>query len=372
MTNIQPSAEARIDLPGMLPEELSLLVADMGEPAYRADQLFSWIHEKDTPEISAMTDLPATFREELARRTNGIGLKRISERQSTKDGTAKFLFEVAGAGFVESVLIREGGRRTACLSSQVGCPLDCKFCATGRMGLKANLSAAQILDQLRHLNQHAMAEGGERVTNVVMMGMGEPLLNYDNLVRALRLMKLKGKSGIGGRRITVSTAGYVPGIRKLMDEDLNVGLAISLNATTDASREQIMPINRKFKIDSLLAAAKDYFDKRGRRVTLEYVLLDRLNDTDDDARRLSQLTRGLTCKINLIPYNELSLGSEGADVPTFRRPPRQRVDQFTQLLQRLSKNTITLRESKGRDIDAACGQLFHEKGPLVTAPDKER
>ena len=345
----------------MLPEELRELVADMGEAPYRANQLLSWIHEKETFDIAAMTDLPALFRQELAKRTGTSDLKPISQRVSPRDGTAKFLFEVPGAGFVESVLIREGSRRTACLSSQVGCPLDCKFCATGRMRLKANLTAAQIIDQLRQLNEHAEAHGGERVTNVVMMGMGEPLLNYDNLVRALRLMKLKGKTGIGGRRITVSTAGYVPGIHKLTEEDLNVGLAISLNATTDAIRAQIMPINRKFGIDSLLDAAKAYFERRGRRVTFEYVLLDGFNDSEEDAHRLSQLTRGITCKINLIPYNELSGEAGSAGGPIFRRPPGERIAQFVGILQRQSPNTVTLRESKGRDIDAACGQLFHDR-----------
>ena len=364
MANIQTPAEGCIDLKCLLPEELSEYVAGLGEPPYRADQLFDWIHAKDALVFSEMTDLPATFRAELARRARISSVRQVSLRESGEDGTAKFLFEVGNARRVESVLIREGKRRTACLSSQVGCPLDCTFCATGRMGLEANLSAAQILDQLAHINRYAQRRD-ERVTNVVMMGMGEPLLNYDNVVRAIRLMRLRGRSGIGGRRITVSTAGYLPGIRKLAEEDLNVGLAISLNATTDETRAQIMPITRKYGIADLTAAARTYFDRRGRRVTFEYVLLDGVNDEEEDAHRLSSLTADVPCKINLIPYNELGSTDEAAPGrPVFRRPPMERIDRFVRVLKSGSSKTVTLRESRGRDIDAACGQLFYNRSQL--------
>jgi len=350
----------RTDLKSLLPEELRDLVARLGQPRYRADQLYGWLHDRGAAGFDEMTNLPKAFRQDLAATAYITRLHVVERRDSGRGKAAKFLFDVGDGLQVEAVLIREAGRRTACLSSQVGCPLDCRFCATGRMGFRRNLSASQIIDQLHHIRA-AAAESDERVSNVVMMGMGEPLINYDNVVRALRLMRLEDGPAVGGRRITVSTAGYLPGIRRLADDDLNVGLAISLNATTDEVRSRIMPINRKYPIASLLDAASEYFDKRGRRVTFEYVLLDGITDADEDAARLADLTRPVPCKINLIPYNEL-----GDHVPAgdgshaeFRRPPRERVRRFEQVLTARTQRTVTLRDSQGRDIDAACGQLYH-------------
>ena len=348
------------DLKGLLEQELQELAIELGEPAYRGRQLYSWIHERGVDEFSAMTDLPARFRSQL---TSGFRVSKLrqTERRESAEGTAvKFLFELPGIGHVEAVLISDGDRRTACLSSQVGCPLDCQFCATGKMGFRRNLTAAQIVDQFLELGRYA-SERQERVTNVVMMGMGEPLLNYDNLVQALRIMRVEKGPYIGGRRITVSTAGYVPGIRRLADDDLNVGLAISLNATTDELRSQLMPINRKYPIAELLAAAADYFRRRGRRVTYEYVLMAGVTDSDEDARRLADLTRDGVCKINLIPYNELTPApGSGSPEEYFRRPSDERVDKFREIVALRSPHTVTLRLSRGRDIDAACGQLYRE------------
>ncbi|HIC69128.1 MAG TPA: 23S rRNA (adenine(2503)-C(2))-methyltransferase RlmN, partial [Candidatus Latescibacteria bacterium] len=273
------------DLKGMLPQELQELAIELGERAYRGRQLYSWIHERGVDELSAMTDLPASFRRQLASSSRVSRLGQTERREAAEGTAVKFVFHMPGARHVEAVLISDGDRRTACLSSQVGCPLDCQFCATGRMGFLGNLTAAQIVDQFLELCRYASARG-ERVTNVVMMGMGEPLLNYDNLVQALRIMRVETGPSIGGRRITVSTAGYVPGIRRLAADDLNVGLAISLNATTDELRSQLMPINRKYPIAELLAAAEEFFSRRGRRVTYEYVLMAGVTDTDEDARRL--------------------------------------------------------------------------------------
>lgn len=342
---------SRIDLKGLLPHELSRLVGRMGQQQYRAGQLASWIYGKGTTDLDEMTDLSKPFREALKKLAWVSNLREVERRESPTDRTIKFLFALPTGECIESVMIEDGDRRTACLSSQVGCALDCKFCATGRMGFIRNLSPGQIIDQLIRLNQ-ALRKRGERVTNVVMMGMGEPLLNYENVVRALRLMRLDPGPGIGGRKITVSTAGYLPGIRKLARENLNVGLAISLNATTDSERELLMPIGRGYKIADLLDAAREFYDLRGRRVTFEYVLLDGVNDADEDAVRLALLTRDLPCKINLIPYNEL-----GGHSP-YRRPPKQRISRFQQLLKERSSASITLRESRGRDISAACGQLY--------------
>lgn len=360
------SALNLIDLKGMLPEELTDLVIRSGEAPYRAQQLLSWLYEKDVSNLDGMTNLPQAWRTFMADEVRITRLKELTRRESAVDGTVKFLFEIPGSTSVESVLISDGSRRTACLSSQVGCPLDCTFCATGKMGFKGrNLTSGEIVDQLLRINAWASCRQ-ERVTNVVMMGMGEPLLNYDNVTRALRVMRLEGL-GVGGRRITVSTAGYVPGIQKLsMEKDLNVGLAISLNATTDEQRSQIMPINKKYPIAQLIGAARDYFERIGRRVTFEYVLMAQVTDSDDDASRLAELTCDIPCKINLIPYNELGEHeSLGAGEAVFRRPPLERVRSFRQVLEQrtIPSRTVTLRESRGRDIDAACGQLYREPVP---------
>ena len=347
------------DLKAMLPAELDELVSELGQPAYRTQQILDWLHVKGAREIAQMSNLSKSLRSLLSERTRITSLLEVDRQESATGEAVKFLFELPTGQRVESVLIVDGDRRTVCLSSQVGCSLDCKFCATGRMGLIANLQAGQIVDQLLQVSLYAR-ERGERVTNVVMMGMGEPLLNYDQVVRALRLMRLQEGVGLGGRKITVSTAGYVPGIRKLVAEDLNVGLAISLNATTDEIREKLMPINRKYKIADLLEAARNFFDRRGYRVTFEYVLMAGLTDLDEDALRLAKLTRDTPCKINLIPYNELE--EDGL----YRRPSRRRLDQFYRLL-RDSGTEFTVRESRGRDIDAACGQLYHQQEKVRTA-----
>ena len=359
-----------VDLKGLLPDELRALVGQMGQPSYRVDQLLSWIYDRGVVDLDEMTDLSKQFRGELKQIAWISRLREVACQESGDDQTLKFLFELPDGERIESVLIVEGKRRTACLSSQVGCALGCAFCATGRMGFVGHLSAAHIIDQLLQMGR-TMEARGERVTNVVMMGMGEPLLNYDQVVRAIRLMRLERGPCIGGRKITVSTAGYLPGIQRLAREGLNVGLAISLNATTDAVREQIMPINRKYRIADLLGAAGEYFKLCGRRVTFEYVLLKGVTDADEDALRLAALTREVPCKINLIPYNEL-----GPDRP-FRRSSSTRFARFRQLLEARASVAVTVRESKGRDIDAACGQLYaagkkseEEREPAMAAGER--
>ncbi len=344
----------RVDLRGLTREELAGLVAELGEKPYRGRQLWSWIHDRGAADFAAMTDLPRSFRERLEERASVAGMS-LQERVGSPAGKAvKFLFEVPGGGLVEAVYISDGTRRTACLSSQVGCPLDCRFCATAKMGFLSNLGAGEIVDQFLQLQDFARSLG-ERVTHIVMMGMGEPLLNYDQVVRALRIIRSR-EGGIGGRRITVSTAGYVPGIRRLADEDLNVGLAISLNATDDETRTRLMPINRKFPIAELLEAGRLYYQRRGRRVTFEYVLMAGVTDSDRDAVRLASLSRQLPCKINLIPYNELSELPPGEEA--FERPSRLRVRRFAELVRANTETAVTVRESRGGDIDAACGQLY--------------
>ncbi len=345
--------DQRVDLKGLLPDEVDALMSDLGQASYRTRQIFDWIYAKGVGQVNEMTNLSKAFRAELDQVAYISRLREVMRRESPTGEAVKFLFELPRGERVESVLIIDGARRTVCLSSQVGCPLDCKFCATGRMGLMRNLSAGEIIDQLLQVELYARGRG-ERVTNVVMMGMGEPLLNYDPVVRALKLMRLEQGVGLGGRRITVSTAGYVPGIRRLAREDLNVGLAISLNATTDEIRERIMPINRRFKIADLLAVAEEFFQLRGYAVTFEYVLMAGLTDADEDAKRLMSLAATVPCKINLIPYNELGEDSQ------FHRPSRRRLERFYHILEE-GGTAFTVRESRGGDIDAACGQLFHQQ-----------
>ncbi len=342
-----------VDLKDLLPEELTALVEGLGHEPYRAGQLMSWVHARGTTDLDDMTDLSKSFREQLKQRVQVTGLRLTSTVSSNADCATKFLFQLRDGLHVESVLMREGSRVTACLSSQVGCPLGCTFCATAKMGFVRNLRAAEIVDQLIQMQRLALEQHG-RVTNVVMMGMGEPLLNYDPLVRSLRIMRQEQGLAIGGRKTTVSTAGYVPGIRRLAREGLNVGLAISLNGTTDPLRSTIMPINRKFDIDQLVAAAGEYFDLTGRRVTFEYVLMEGLTDSDADAARLAGLSRRVPCKINLIPYNQFEPSDD------YRRPTPDRIRLFRDILTGSTRVAVTIRESKGRDVLAACGQLYHQ------------
>lgn len=343
--------EQGVELKGMMPDELEAFVADMGLPAFRARQIAAWIYNRGLTDFAGMTDLSKALREALAGRARILDLHVAARRPSPSGETVKYLFGLPDGRTVESVLMRDGRRRTLCVSSQVGCPLDCRFCATGRMGLVRNLSAAEILDQLLVVRRELVAAGDD-LTNVVLMGMGEPMLNYDNVVRAVRLMNLDYGPAVGIRRITLSTAGHVPGILRLADEGLKIGLAISLNATTDAQRSQIMPINRRWPIADLMAAVRAYRRKVDRRVTFEYVMLHGFNDTDEDVRRLIRLVAHIGCKINVIPWNPI-------DAEGFRRPPEAAVDRFVGALA-AAHLTVTVRYSKGTDIAAGCGQLYQE------------
>jgi len=339
----------RVDLKGMLPEELESFVSSFGKEKYRSKQLIAWIYRKGVNDFEAMTDLSKSFREELRRsaRVSSLEVERVAS--SPDMDTSKFLFRLEDGLKVEGVLIYDDNRSTACLSSQVGCPLGCRFCATGAMGLLRNLRAAEIVDQLLQIRKVAR---DNRVTNVVFMGMGEPLLNYGELIRAIRLMQLEGGISLGSRKITVSTAGIVPGIERLSQEGLGIGLAVSLNATTDGVRDMIMPINRKYPLRELLKAIHRFCKTSRRRVTFEYVLIKGLNDSDADARRLADIALSFPAKVNLIPLNPVP-GSK------FRRPSPERVLRFQEIL--WAKNlTAIVRESKGDDIAAACGQLYTE------------
>ncbi len=337
-----------VNLMGMTLEEIEEFIQGLGKERYRARQLFRWIYRKGATDFGVMTDLSKSFREELSRIARIGGVREVRRLVSEDRTAAKFLFRLEDGAYVESVLIRDDDRRTVCLSSQVGCPLRCRFCATGQMGFHRNLTAGEIVGQLLHVRR-VLWEDGEDLTNVVLMGMGEPLLNYDQVLKAVRLIRHEMGIALGARRITLSTAGVVPGIERLAGEGVPLGLAISLNATDDATRTELMPINRKYPIGVLIRAAKDFARTYKRRITFEYVLIHGVNDSLGDALRLADLLRGIPCKVNLIPYNPIP------DAP-FRRPPMEQVLRFQEVL--LSHHyTATLRDSRGRDIQAACGQL---------------
>lgn len=339
-----------LDLVGLSRGDVEDLMAELGQPRYRGRQVFHWVQSRRAANVGLMTDLSQVLRSELAERAR-VSRPVILRAQRALDGTRKYLLQLADGEEVESVLIPDEGRLTACISSQVGCPLACRFCLTGLMGLRRNLTAAEITGQVLLLQD--MLEGGERISNIVLMGMGEPLLNFEQVERALRILSDEHGASFSPRRITVSTAGHIPGIQKLAASDLGVNLAVSFSATTDAVRSQIMPINRRWPIAELLAACRAYPLPRRRRLTFEYVLLDRVNDSVEDAGRLANLLRGIRCKINLIPLNP------APDLPD-RPSPRARVEAFQRVLHDAGM-TATIRESRGWDISAACGMLRVEK-----------
>lgn len=329
---------------------LTDFVQGLGLETYRARQLRDWIYRKRASTFDEMTNISRDVREMLKEKAF-IGEPVLLEAQKSADGTTKLLFEMHDGHHVESVIIPEEDRLTLCVSSQVGCALGCRFCLTGKGGLARNLTAGEIVSQVMAA-ENLVSEGSppeRRLTNIVFMGMGEPLANFDEVAEALRRLTDPEWMAFSGRRITVSTAGLVPGIRKLAASGLKVRLAVSLNATTDEVRDEIMPINKRFPIRELLEACREYPLTPRDRITFEYVMLRGVNDSPDDAKRLVTLLKGIPCKVNLIPFNEFP-GCE------YRRPGVERVQAFQEIL--MNRNyTVFVRQSKGADISAACGQL---------------
>jgi 23S rRNA (adenine2503-C2)-methyltransferase len=338
---------SRSNLVGLLPSELEDLAVALGASRYRGRQLATWIYRKSARDIDALTDLPKEFRARLAE-SHEIGLPELERATPSQDGSRKLVFRLADDRRVSAVLMPDDGRITLCLSTQVGCGYACAFCLTGTMGLDRNLTAGEIVGQLLAANALLGEEG--RVTHVVFMGMGEPLANYANLVAALKIM-IDPKLGLAysPKRLTVSTVGLVSGIDKLGREDLKVNLAISLHGANDEVRGRLMPINRSWNLEALMAAVKRYPLASRQRVFFEYVMLEDVNDSAEDARALVRLLRGVKAKVNLIPFNDW----EGAP---FRRPPLPRILGFQGILLDAGLTT-TVRWSKGEDIGAACGQL---------------
>ena len=325
--------------------------ADLGERPFRARQVLRWIHQRGEADFDRMSDLARDLRGKLGELAR-IEAPRVVGDSVAQDATRKWLIKVDDANAVESVFIPETGRGTLCVSSQAGCTLDCAFCSTGKQGFNRNLSSAEIIGQLWLANRAlgGVAHGEERaITNVVMMGMGEPLLNLDNVIPALRLMLDDNAYGLSRRRVTVSTAGVLPGIDRLRDE-CPVALAVSLHAPDDSLRDSLVPLNRKYPIRELIGACRRYLERAPRDfVTFEYAMLDGVNDSDAEARGLIEVAARVRCKFNLIPFNPFP-GTQ------FRRSSPERIRRFAEILQSAGL-TVTVRKTRGDDIDAACGQL---------------
>ena len=336
----------KTDLLEISREQLVSWLADQGIAAYRADQIQKWIYLRQADNFEVMTDLSKNIRILLSEqfKIGGLETERV---ETSRDGSAKYLFKLDDGKRIESVLIPEKNHYTLCVSSQAGCAQDCRFCLTAVGGFERNLSRGEIVAQVRDIIKHL--GDPKRLTNIVFMGMGEPLANYKNLVSAIAILT---DNDVGlrfaSRRVTVSTAGLVPKITAL-GRDTRVNLAVSLNATDNKTRNRLMPINRKYPLDKLLEACRQYQPAPGRRITFEYILIKGVNDSVDDAARLAELLRPIRCKVNLIPFNT----HEGCD---FERPAEAVIQAFYDIL--FAKNyTVIIRRSKGQDISAACGQL---------------
>ncbi len=340
----------RVALSGLSLAQIREFVKDLGEPAFRANQIHSWIYAKWAKSFDEMTDLSAALRNRL-QDVACISPMEIATLQVSKDGTRKYLFKLTDGKLVESVLMAFQDRDTlsACVSSQVGCAVGCTFCATGYLGFLRNLAPQEIVDQVMSIQR----ESGKRVANLVYMGQGEPLLNTESVIESVhRIIK---SVGIGGRHITVSTSGIVPGIERLKEEALPITLALSLHAPDTVTREEVVPITRKYPIRDLIKSLKDYAKTTGRRVTIEYVLLKGVTDSADQAKALADLVKDLHCNINLIPYNP-TYAEDGTSL--YDRPSRDAQLRFKELAERSGK-TVTIRLERGTDIDAACGQLHN-------------
>ncbi len=337
------------NLMGFSQDQLIDFFAELGEPKFRASQVMKWIHQFGVTDFEEMTNISKVLRQRLAEVATIEGLAPASEHISS-DGTRKWLLTLADGNCVETVFIPEANRGTLCVSSQVGCSLNCTFCATGRQGFNRNLSAAEIIAQLWFVQQQLATDDNRRpITNVVMMGMGEPLLNYDAVVSAMRIMIDDFGYGFSKRRVTLSTAGVVPGIKRLLD-DCPVSLAVSLHAPNDELRNELVPLNKKYPIEQLMEACYRYasYDHRWR-VTFEYIMLKDINDSISHARQLARLLTEVPAKVNLIPYNSV----EGLQ---YERSTPEVIDRFRDYL--LSQNIMTItRKTRGDDVAAACGQL---------------
>ena len=334
-----------IDLKSQMLSELQQEMEQLGEPKFRAKQISSWMHEKLADSFDEMTNLPKSLREKLQQRYEWIRLELVQVQQSDQDGTCKFLFRLPDGNVIESVRMKYHHGNSVCISSQAGCRMGCRFCASTLNGLERNLKASEMLEQIYQIQKWSK----ERVHNVVVMGTGEPLDNYDALLRFLRLLTQEGGLHISQRNVTVSTCGLVPQMRRLADEKLQITLALSLHAPNQEKRRSIMPIAGKYGLSEVLDACRYYFAQTGRRITFEYSLVGGVNDSREDAEELAALVKPLNCHINLIPVNPVRERK-------FAPPDHRAVVNFKNKLEKSGIN-VTIRREMGRDIDGACGQL---------------
>lgn len=333
-----------LDLRSMNMEELKNWVVGMGQPAFRAKQIYQWLHVKLAKETDEMTNLPKNLRQLMD--SHGMyGVDVVTRLISSDDGTNKFLFRLYDGNVIESVLMKYKHGNSVCISSQVGCRMGCRFCASTIGGLVRNLEASEMLSQIYAIQRIT----GERVSNVVVMGTGEPLDNFDNLIRFINMLTDDNGLNISQRNVTVSSCGLVPEIRRLADLELSITFALSLHAPNDQARRELMPIANRYSIAEVLDACDYYFEKTGRRITFEYSLVKGQNDGEDNAKELAHLIRGRNCHVNLIPVNPIKERS-------YERAENGAIERFKNILER-NQITATVRRSMGRDIDAACGQL---------------
>ena len=334
----------KVPLSGMTQKELIDICAEYNESEFRGKQIFNWIYVNKVTDIQKMVNLSKSFRNVLENFFKIPSLTLIKTNSSPSRKTSKYLFAISTGEKIESVLMEEGNRTTVCLSTQVGCALGCTFCATAKMGFQKNLSVGEIVDQFLILQNTSK----NRITNVVFMGMGEPFLNYEKVISSAELLNHPDGINLGKGRITISTAGIVPKIIRYADEGWKFKLAVSLNGTSDQSRSEIMPINKKYNIGEIISASHYYYEKSKSLITFEYVLIESETDSVDDARRLKMLLKNLPCKVNIIPYNSFD--------ESYSRPNDLRIKQFLKEL-KSAQFTVTVRWSHGTDIDAGCGQL---------------
>ena len=344
------------DIKSLSREELEAQFKTWGEPAYRVTQVLEWLYARRAITWDAMKNLPKTLRDKLAERFT-LQTPELVRKRGSPDTTQKFLWRLTDHSLIESVLIpanpalygEASDRHTLCISTQVGCAYGCKFCASGLEGLKRNLQPHEIIEQVLAIERQGESSPARAVDNIVVMGMGEPLANYDNLLKALKILNAPWGGGIGARKITISTSGLAPQIRKLAEEPLQFRLAISLHGATDEVRGKIMPVNKKYPLKELVAACEEYQGQKGRMMTLEYILIAGVNDSIQQTKPLAAIAKKIFAKVNLIPYNTV----EGLP---WHRPSEEVCEQFLEALEKQNV-AATLRREKGHDIDAACGQL---------------
>ena len=337
--------EQKTDIKSLTLEELQKAMQEMGEKPFRAKQLYEWMHGKLAEGYEEMTNIPASLKEKCRQNFSYTALQKVQMQESKIDGTRKYLFALEDGNVVESVFMRYKHGNSVCISSQVGCRMGCRFCASTLDGLERCLKPSEMLDQIYAITR----DTGERVSNVVVMGTGEPMDNYDNLLRFITLLTDENGLHISQRNLTVSTCGIVPKMRELAGEHLQITLALSLHATTDEKRRKLMPIANRYSLKELMEACTYYFEETGRRLTFEYSLVKDVNDTHEDAKELTALLHGMNCHVNLIPVNPIKERD-------YVQSDRKSVERFKHMLEQ-GGITATVRREMGRDIDGACGQL---------------